>query len=219
MRLVVPEIVAEAVGLSVPVLIAFLAVGLALWLFGWRTHRFWLVLVATVLGGLYGLSEAAVFRTQPLVAAILLAITAGVLALAVVRLLAFAVGGIGGLWAMQAFFPAWDQTFVAFIACGLVGLFLFRVSIMALTSLTGSLFMTYAGLCLGNHYGQVPALRWSEDRGDLLTWICGGLAAFGLLLQFVQHRRRLSKKKDKKEEDEPEDSWFHPVLGLYRKAG
>ena len=119
---------------------------------------------------------------------------------------------------MQAFLPAWDQAFVAFIVCGLIGLVLFRISIMALTSVGGTLIMAHAGLCLVHHYGQVSAIRLTEDYGDLLNWACGIVALFGLLVQFVQYRRRAANK-DNKDDDEPADSWFHPVLGLYRKAG
>lgn len=218
MQLIAPDILADATGLSIPLVIACLVIGIVLWLFGWRTHRFWLVLVATVFGGLYGLYEAESFRTQPLVAAVLLAVTAGVLALAVVRLLAFAAGGFAGLFAIQVFLPAWDQPLVAFVVCGLVGLFVFRISIMALTSFCGTLLLVYAGLCLANHYGQLPAVRWSEEHGDLLNWGCGLVALVGLVVQFAHYRRR-GASAEKKEDEEGTDSWFPPILKLYRKAG
>ena len=71
--------------LSVGLCATGLVVGLALWLFGWWSHRFWVVLTTTVLAGVFGLYEAAMFRTHPLVAALLLAVAAGLLALALIR--------------------------------------------------------------------------------------------------------------------------------------
>src|ERR1700731_1635493 len=109
MQLVAPDILADACGLSVGMIIAGIILGLALWLFGWWCHRFWIVLITTVLAGVYGLYDAAVFRAQPLVAAVLLALIGGLLALALVRLLAFLAGGMAGLLAAQAIFPAFDQ--------------------------------------------------------------------------------------------------------------
>src|ERR1700676_2161328 len=99
MQLVAPDILSDACGLSVGLIILGMVLGVALWLFGWRYHRFWIVLITTVLAGIYGLYDAAVFRAQPLMAAVLLALVGGLLALALVRLLAFLAGGMAGLLA------------------------------------------------------------------------------------------------------------------------
>src|ERR1700730_18487326 len=80
MQLVAPDILSDACGLSVGLIIVGIILGLALWLFGWSCHRFWIVLITTVLAGIYGLYDAAVFRAQPLVAAVLLALIGGLLA-------------------------------------------------------------------------------------------------------------------------------------------
>src|SRR5207237_9828162 len=85
MQLVAPDILSDACGLSIGLVIAGVVLGLALWLFGWSCHRFWIVLITTVLAGVYGLYDAAAFRAQPLVAALLLALVGGLLALALVR--------------------------------------------------------------------------------------------------------------------------------------
>src|SRR6516162_5342309 len=101
MQILAPDILADARGLSVPLHVAALLVGLALWILGWRNHQFWVVLVTTVAAGTYGLTEAATFHSHPLLAAVLLAVTAGTLALPLIRLVAFAAGGFFGLVVAQ----------------------------------------------------------------------------------------------------------------------
>jgi len=218
MQLIAPDILADMCGMSVGLTVSGLGIGLALWLFGWRTHRFWVVLVTTVLGGLLGLYEAEAFRTEPLVAALLVALTAGMLALALVRLLAFAAAGIAGLVAIQSFFPALDQALIAFLMCGLVGLFLFRLSLMILTSLAGTILIGYCGLCLLNHYGAMEAVAWSEQGSVLMNWIVGLLTLLGTAFQFVLDRRGYRKDKKSKSRDDT----LEKILAFgksYRRAG
>src|SRR5208283_3416908 len=105
-------------------------VGLALWTLGWRNHRFWVVLVTTVGAGTYGLSEGPALHAHPLVAAVLLAVAAGMLALSLVRLVAFAAGGFCGLVVAQALAPTWDQPLIAFLGGGFLGHLLFRIWMM-----------------------------------------------------------------------------------------
>src|SRR5947209_2084318 len=103
MQTVVPEILAEAQGLSPALFAVGLVLGLALWLFGWKWHRFWTVLAITVAAGVYGLSDAAgSLRAQPLVAGLLLAVAAGMLALSLARLMAFGAGGFAAVLAQEA---------------------------------------------------------------------------------------------------------------------
>ena len=48
MRLVAPDLVADLCGLSPGLIGLAAAVGAGLWLLGWWSHRFWVVLIATV---------------------------------------------------------------------------------------------------------------------------------------------------------------------------
>src|SRR6266568_2508017 len=144
MQLLTPDILEPASSLTVPPLLTALLVGLALWAFGWRTHRFWVVLVLTVLAGIYGLYEAAAFQAQPVLASLLLAAAAGMLALALVRVVAFGAGGCAGVLILHELAPASSHALVVFLVAGLIGLFLFRFWMMALTSLSGTLLMAYA---------------------------------------------------------------------------
>ncbi len=137
MYLVAPDILADACGLSLGLMLLAVPIGLVLWLLGWWSHRFWVVLLTTVVAGVYGLHAGANFQTPPLVAAVLLALSAGVLALAMVRMVAFAAGGCAGILLVQAVYPSFNQPLISFLVAGLVCLGLFRPCIMALTGLAG----------------------------------------------------------------------------------
>lgn len=224
MQLVVPDILAEACSLSTALVVFGLGLGLILWLFGWLTHRFWVVMMTTVLAGVYGLYEAPAFRAHPLLASLLFAVTAGVLALAVVRVLAFAAGGLAGLLALHALAPSWNQPFVGFLACGLVGLCLFRVWMMALTSLTGTLLIAYSGLSLVNRSGSVDVVAWTEQGEVLLNWMCALIAALGLVTQFLLDQRRSKKDRRSGKSSGPKELFLpFPLWGwglrLHRRAG
>jgi hypothetical protein len=205
MQLLAPDILSDACGLSAGLIFTGLILGLALWLFGWSCHRFWIVLITTVLAGIYGLYDAAAFRAQPLVAAVLLALVGGVLALALVRLLAFFAGGMVGVLAAQAFLPSFDQP-VSFLISGLMSLFLFRLSMMALTSLAGTVLMGYAALSLLNHYATVDTVAWTGQGTVLLNWICGLFALLGFGFQFYLDRRR-SKRERGDDKSKDANSW------------
>jgi len=216
MNVVTPELVADLCGLSLGVLLAGGGIGLFLWLFGWKSHRFWVVLLTTVAAGVYGLQEAATFKTPPLVAALLLAVAAGVLALALVRLLAFWAGGVSGLLILQAAAPTLDQPLVVFIVSGLVSLLLFRWFVMALTSFAGSVLTCCAGVALLNMHGALDAVAWSEQGTSLLNWICGLSAAMGFVIQFLVDRR--ASRRQVEEVDEEEGTFFR-LNRFYRRAG
>jgi hypothetical protein len=189
-----------------------------LWLVGWRTHRFWVVLVTTVLGGLFGLYEAPSFKTEPLVAALLLALTAGMLALAAVRLLAFAGAGFAGMVLVQSMLPNLEQPLIAFLVAGVAGLFLFRLCVMALTSFAGALLIGYCGLCLLNHYGAMDAIAWTDQGGVLLNWMIGLLTFLGVVFQWVVERRGRRDWRGRLRDD-----GFDRILSFgrrsYRRAG
>src|SRR5439155_5133122 len=94
MHLIAPDILEAAQGLSVPTCGVGLAAGAFVWLLGGWGRRFWIVLLTTLVAGVYGLSMGEGFGVQPLVSALLLAVAAGMLALALARLGAFLSGGV-----------------------------------------------------------------------------------------------------------------------------
>src|SRR5271154_4444889 len=162
MHFIDPDIMDVLRGVSAPIAITGLILGLAVLLFGWWGHRFWIVLFTTVIAGLIGLSTAKVAGVQPFVAGLLLALAAGMLALALCRLFAFAAGGLAAWLLVRSILPGWDEPLIAFLTGGLIGLFLFRPWLMALTSLAGTLVMMYAGLGLLDLSGKLDAQLWVE---------------------------------------------------------
>jgi hypothetical protein len=210
MQLIEPEILADASGLALGLSVCGLLLGLAVWLLGWRRHRFWVVLTITLVGGVYGLNEAPALHAPPVVAGSLIALGAGTLALALARLFAFAAAGVAALLAVQAFVPTWDQPLVSFMTGGMLGVLLFRLWVMVLTSLAGALLMTYSALCLAERLTKLQAADFAEQRMTLLNWICGGLAALGVVLQLWLNRGTSAKPpagdKGKKPEPRPHEA-------------
>jgi len=205
MHLVDPDILAEAQGLSPAVCVGGIALGMVLWLFGGRGHRFWLVLLITLAAGIYGLTVAEAYAVQPLVGGLLLAIAAGALALSLMRVLAFVGGGVAACLAAERGMSGWDEPFVFFFVGGFLGLFLLRFWMMALTSLAGTLLATYSGLWLLDSLDKLDAVALSQDKPMLLNWACGGAALIGLLFQLGLERRR--KKGQSKSDSEEKEPW------------
>lgn len=196
MQVVAPDLIEQARGLSAGVCGVGVAVGLLLWLTGWAGHRFWIVLATTLSAGLFGLLSPGAGKMPPVVIGLLLAVAAGVLALALVRVIAFGAGGAAAWLAVRALAPPdWHEPLVCFLAGGLVGLVLFRVWMMALSSFAGALIMAYSGLCLADSLGKLNAVDVAGQQGTLLTVLCGVLTVVGLLVQFVLDRRRIRNER------------------------
>ena len=203
MQFVAPEILESARGLSLPLTAVGLVLGVLLWLTGWWAHRFWIVLVATLAAGLFGLAKGPVLRVQPLLAGLLLAVAAGVLALALVRVVAFAAGGIACWLSVQALAPApWHEPLVCFLAGGLVGLLLFRWWTMALTSFVASVVMAFFGLLLADNLGKLDAVAVSTQQRVLLNWACGAVGFVGFGAQYMLERRRTKRRAGRADMDE-----------------
>jgi hypothetical protein len=226
MSLVAPDILAEAVGFSAAVSGPIFALGLLLWLLGWRAHRFWIVLISTVAAGIVGLRSGTAYASQPVVAGLLLAVAAGAMALALARLVAFAAGGMFAALAVHALAPQWQQPLVSFLTGGLLALLMFRVWTMALTSAVGTLLMAYSGLCLVSTFAKVDVVALAEKRATAMWWICGGIVILGLIGQLVLDRRRGRGQRpspERRENPSPPPSsqrpWWSRVEQLYRRAG
>ena len=127
MQVLDPEILGEFQGLSANVTVPAFALGFLIWLLGWRGHRFWIVLAATVTAGLIGLDAGPSWGSQRLVAGLLLAVAAGTLALSLVRVVAFAAGGAAGWLIVHALAPQWNDPLVCFLGGGILGLLLYRL--------------------------------------------------------------------------------------------
>jgi hypothetical protein len=233
MNLVAPDILEEVRQLPSFLLATGLVLGLLLWLFGGRGHRFWLVLAMTVSGGVFGLYFGAAYSLQPLVAGLLLAVTAGALALALARVILFVAGGAACIWLARTVAPSWDEPALCFLIGGLLGVLLYKVWVTALSSLAGALLTAYSILGLLSHLGVDGLATWADQQAPLLNWICAAFAVLGLLTQLLMERRRLRRIRQKAaDEKEAEDfardypppaprpwwSWKPPRTGGRRAA-
>jgi hypothetical protein len=164
--------------------------GTLLWLFGGRSHRFWLAMAVTLSAGLLGLMLGKHYGMQPLVAGLLLAVSAGALALSLVRILLFAAGGIAALGGMHMIAPTWEEPIAVFLVGGLIGVLLYRFWIITFSSVIGVLLLSYSGLALLDRLHMVNSVAWVEQKGPLLNWGCGALMIMGIVVQFLLDRRQ-----------------------------
>lgn len=194
MQLLAADILEVARELSPPITGTGLALGFLLWSMGGRTHRFWLALSVTLAAGLLGLTLGKQYGMQPLVSALLLAISAGVLALSLVRIFLFAAGGLAALSLSHLLVPAWDEPIAVFLVGGLIGVLFYRFWIIVFSSLVGTLLMTHSALALLDRLHIVQdSVAWTTKNGPLLNWGCAAVVVLGVVVQFVLDRRRQRK--------------------------
>jgi len=224
MQFVSSDILSDVGGFSPAVSCPAFALGLLLWLLGWRGHRFWIVLMATIAAGVVGLYSGPAHATHPVLGGLLLAVAVGAMALALVRLIAFAAGGVAACVAVHALVPQWQQPLLGFLAGGLFGLLLFRIWTMALTSAAGTLVMAYSGLCLVTTFGKVDVIALAEERATAINWICGTVALLGLVAQLVLDRPRGRRRSPERPNSQsaqpppPQRRWWSWAEQLYRRA-
>jgi hypothetical protein len=228
---VVPWILQDLADLSWPLCAGLFALGLVLFLLGGYGHRFWLVLGTTLAAGILGLQYGEQFGMQPLVAGLFLGVSAGALALALMRIVIFL--GVGALtwYVALKISPTMHEQLACFLGGGLLGVLLFRVWIMVLTSLLGTVLMTYSAMILVGRFGHVDVASFAERNWQLFNWGILGVALLGLVFQSLVLRgsgkggegekKSKKKKKDKdKDRDEDEDEkekggggWLAPLFG------
>ena len=201
MYLIAPDIMAEARGLSPAIPAVGVTVGVLLWLFGSYGHRFWIVLLLTLAAGVYGLYFGPAYGMQPMIAGLLLAVSTGTLGLALMRVLAFAAGGVAALWLARVVAPSYDEPLVYFLLGGLAGVLLIKLWITALSSLAGTLLAAYSSLCLIERIGKLDSVAWTTQNGPLLNWAVVAFAALGTLTQLLLHRRRMRQAAEKEESE------------------
>jgi hypothetical protein len=232
MQLIAPDILAEARGLTGAMTGTICVLGFALWLFGWRWHRFWIVAGITLASGLIGLNAGRTSNgTQVMAVGILLAVSAGLLALELAKVLAFVAGGCGAWLAVQWVLPQAQELWAVFLCGGLFGLLLYRLWTMLLTSLLGALFACHAGLLLAEHFFHFDAVAWVTRNVPALNGVVVGMVVLGILLQAVsapddEAKEEKSEEKDKDgSEPEPTSSdkpaktrWWKRLLPSRKSA-
>ena len=226
MQLIAPDILTEARGLSYPFSALGIVLGALLWAFGWRWHRFWIVFLTTVAAGIYGLSQQQALGPRMLAAGLLLAVSAGLLALDLSRFVAFSSSGLGCWLVVHAIVPTFQEPLICFLVGGVIGLLLYRWQWMLLSSTIGILLVAHCTLLLIEKISnlQFAAPDWATKNALGLNIGAIAVALLGLVAQGQLERWRLGKEERKKDralgdlsEDErehikrmPRKSWFRP---------
>jgi hypothetical protein len=166
MQLIAPDLYAEVSRLSWGACAIGVVLGVLVWLTGWWQHRFWVVASLTAAAGIFGLRSGRDAGVQPLVAGLLAALAAGHMALELARLLAFVGGGLMSSALMQAFVPTLYEPLLTFLAGGLLAVLLFRLWMLVLTSLIGSVVVGYAAIALAGLWFKVDGTALVEGKFD-----------------------------------------------------
>jgi len=218
MQLIVPDVLADAKDLSAGAAGFGALLGLLLWAFGWRWHRFWVVFGVTLAAGLVGLNSGQAAGGQVLAVGLLLAVAAGMLALELARVLAFVAAGVAAWVAVQTLLPGARELWAVFLAGGLLGLLLYKFWAMLLTSFAGAVLAGHMLLLLAQVLGGFDAVGFAGRNGPALN---GAVLAAALVGVFVQLRivtadtaaaapaaepKPAKKKKAEPVEDESDDA-------------
>jgi len=169
MHLLSPAVLADAKGLSIGAAAFFAFVGLLLWGFGWRWHRFWVVFAVTLAAGIVGIGAGRMAGTQVLVVGVLLSIAIGMLALEVAKITAFLSAGTAAWVAAQAVMPQAQELWAVFLCGGLLGVVLYRLWTMLATSLAGALLFWHCVLILLDTAGVCVASEFAEQYAAVLN--------------------------------------------------
>lgn len=224
MHLIAPDILAEARGVSGALAGTAWVFGFALWLFGWRWHRFWVVAGVTLGAGLIGLNAGKTSGGQVMAVGILLAVAAGMMALELAKVMAFVAGGIGAWLAVQWVLPQAQELWAVFLSGGLFGLLLYRLWTMLLTSLIGTLIAGHAALLLLEGLLKFDAVTWSSNNLVALNGVVVALVVLGVVVQAKQATEPAPAKEEKAEKkpekDEPdEEPEEKPAAGWWGRLG
>jgi hypothetical protein len=200
MQLIATDILTEARGLTGAMLGTVCVLGIALWVFGWRWHRFWVVAGITLGAGLIGLNAGRTGGTQVLAVGILLAVGAGMMALELAKVFAFVAGGVGAWLVVQWVLPQAQELWAVFLSGGLFGLLLYRLWTMLLTSLMGVLLAGHAGVLLLERAFRFDAVAWAETNIVALNGVTVAVVVLGILLQARSAREPEELKPETTEE-------------------
>lgn len=200
MHLFAPEVLMEARGLS-PILSGIgVALGFLVWVCGWRWHRFWVVVAVTLIGGLIGLQAGKSSGGHILAMGVLLALSAGLLALELARVFAFIAAGSAVWMASSAVFPRGQELWVGFLVGGLLGVLLYRFWTMLLTSFVGVILSWHALLCLLESVMAFDAPAFASEHAKVLTGAALTVTALGIVVQSWLERWYLRRKKRRRHE-------------------
>jgi hypothetical protein len=230
MQLIASDILAEGNGLSVPFSAAGVVLGLLLWAYGWRWHRFWVVFAATVGAGIYGLHiQSAGAGPRMLAVAVLLAVAVGMMAIDLSRLIAFATAGLGCWLIVRAVVPAFQEPMICILAGGVLGLCLYRLQMMLIFSFSGVLLFGHCALWLFEKLmeAEFNAEKWAANNSLALNIAVIATSLLGVAIQgqFDRYRQNSGQRRREQalqtlspqERDHlrgmPQRSWLDVITG------
>ena len=204
MEIVSSELVAEASELPSVVLALTAAIGPLMWVLGWRIHRALFVAASTLIGGMYGLAHGPSLGLYPVLAAGLLSLSAGGLALAVLRIGVFVVFGAVMELAVRATIAKQmnDESQIwlrgaAFLLGGLLSLACYRFLMIALMSFAGAFLLLLGGMAFAVRHGEFDTIAWASDHSRVVTAVWVGLGLIGIVGQYVLERHHARQKRDR----------------------
>lgn len=191
----VGQLLADLAGVSLGLAVCLGLAGWLLWATGWCWHRFWLVFLSSAGAGLVGLLSGRALGAPVLIIGLLLAISAGLLAVELSRLIVFVAGGASVAMAARTFAPGLPDDLLVFLVGGLVSLLLFRLWVMLLASLLGAgvgglATLTLLGKCVRGDWSA-----WADTHPQTVQIIFGVLVLLGVVTQALVERWWLTRQR------------------------
>lgn len=202
MQIVSSQVVTEASELPSVVLILTAAIGPLFWVLGWRIHRGLVVAASTFVGGMYGLAYGASFGLYPAVAAGLMCLSAGGLAMSAMRIGVFVIFGALLELAVRATIAshmdeqsqAWLRVSSFFVG-GLLSLVCYRFLVIAFTSLLGAYLLLVGGMAFTLRHEEFDTAALAAERPVLVAAIWIGLGIAGICGQYLLEKVRVKEKR------------------------
>ncbi len=205
-----PEVLAEAKGLSIGATGFFLFVGLMLWGFGWRWHKFWTAFTITLLAGLLGLTFGRSAGLPLLAVALSVAVICGVLAMELAKILAFLTGGVAAWLGAQVILPQAQELWAAFLCGGLVGVLLHQFWTMLATSFVGTVIVGHTTLLFLDQLNVVKDADFATQYAAAIN----GWAVLSTIVGIIVQAKTAKNEPAKAEEVASEEAATHSHVQL-----
>jgi len=174
--------------LSPGLLFVALLVGVLLWGFGGRLYRFWVILLATLLGGAAGLEMGPSLGLQRLIAAALFGATAGALALSLFDVVVFLLGGAAATLGVLQIGTGQTDPLPFFLAGGLAFLLFRGFFLVVFTAAIGTALIGAGVIGLMESKLETGAPGWPEAHTDLVAGIGAVVCLLGCLAQWLTRK-------------------------------
>jgi hypothetical protein len=174
--------------LSPGLLFVALLVGVLLWGFGGRLYRFWVILLATLLGGAAGLEMGPSLGLQRLVAAALFGATAGALALSLFDVVVFLLGGAAATLLVLQIGTGQTDPLPFFLAGGLAFLLLRSLFLVVFTAGIGTALIGAGVVGLLESKLETGSAGWPEAHHDMVAGIGAVMCLLGCVAQWLTRK-------------------------------